>query len=315
MDPEASVHINERDTLIFKTSRGPDLLREALENEMIRRILQACSVCSRCVSRTELPHALAELDDGSVTKLAVRSVQKDLKQELIDEIPGHVKLAQRDHTRVLSVDVVGQECFIGSAADAFEDHVNEPPRQVVSRAYHKMAESCRRWVDVGEAIRGNVLDVGASPGGWTQYCLERQCRVVAVDPAPLDASLTEVIHLKSRVEDVVIDDLKHLVQGSFDAVVCDANCHPNQACRALAPLLVPGLLKPGTVLLLTLKQPNLTQKNAADDPESCHDVMAFLTNLGFETIRIAWLWANSRRERTLAATWTPPPSSHIVEAS
>jgi hypothetical protein len=48
-----------------------------------------------------------------------------------------------------------------------------------------------------------ALDIGAAPGGWTQY-LAAQCRrVVAVDPAALDAgvlSLDNVVHIREKVQ-------------------------------------------------------------------------------------------------------------------
>ena len=53
--------------------------------------------------------------------------------------------------------------------------------------------------------------------------------------------------------------------------------------------------------VLTLKQPSASTKAAAADTG---EVEAALAAGGFRDLRTAWLWANGRKERTLAATYT-----------
>ena len=87
--------------------------------------------------------------------------------------------------------------------------------------------------------------------------------------------------------------------GRFDAVLCDANAHPAKMGRA-PPALRPYLAA-GATLVLTLKQPSASTKAAAADTG---EVEAALAAGGFRDLRTAWLWANGRKERTLAATYT-----------
>mmetsp|Transcript_30820 Transcript_30820/g.99370 ORF Transcript_30820/g.99370 Transcript_30820/m.99370 type:complete len:383 (-) Transcript_30820:2022-3170(-) len=343
------VVVNGREVLVFRTKGGARLRRRARGDAVLRRVLNACTVARASSRREDLLETVAAVYDvfaaAKVAKLAVRGDDAArAKRHLLDDLPERVDLAQRGHSVVISVELVEAQCFVGlcDAPDAFEkDHREEDLSEennddgqgkqtttgvnnkkkvaVVSRAYYKTEECCRRWPDVRRALgsEGNaVIDVGAAPGGWAQYCLERGCDlVVAVDPAPLDESLVaafagsrRLAHLPCRVEDAV--DKIRSFDRQFDAVVCDANCHPNQACRALRPLLLEHtrtggkapLLKPGTgVLLLTLKQPTTSQKIAARNQDQ--DLTATLAALGFVDIRIAWLWANSRRERTLVARY------------
>ena len=53
--------------------------------------------------------------------------------------------------------------------------------------------------------------------------------------------------------------------------------------------------------VLTLKQPSASTKAAAADTG---EVEGALAAGGFRDLRTAWLWANGRKERTLAATYT-----------
>ena len=81
--------------------------------------------------------------------------------------------------------------------------------------------------------------------------------------------------------------------------LCDANAHPAKMGRALHALR--PYLAAGATLVLTLKQPSASTKTAAADTG---EVEGALAAGGFRDLRTAWLWANGRKERTLAATYT-----------
>lgn len=52
----------------------------------------------------------------------------------------------------------------------------------ISRAYYKIQEACLRFkVPLNETWK--VLDLGAAPGGWSQWLSQVAHIVVAVDPA------------------------------------------------------------------------------------------------------------------------------------
>ena len=310
-DKEAEIVMNGKDVLVFATSAAWQLRRAALADKMhIGRVLNGCSVTEKKVSRIDLAATLTAIYDRVATtsatkvppvaKLSARGDRhKEIKKVLLEELPAHIDLAPRNESLVLVVEIVGDHYFVGAEADDKNFYFLNPDK-VVSRAYYKMRECCGRWRDIESAVASGktVLDVGAAPGGWTQFALERGATVIAVDPASLDVdNHKNLVHLRCRMEDADIEG------HTFDAVICDANCHPNQAYRALKRIFQAPFLRPGSsVFLLTLKQPNTTQKIAAshDDQE---DLMANLENSGFIDIRVAWLWANSRRERTLAARW------------
>jgi 23S rRNA (cytidine2498-2'-O)-methyltransferase len=117
----------------------------------------------------------------------------------------------------------------------------------ISRAKFKLLEA-----EIAFAINfqqfQNALDVGAAPGGWTDFLLERGLRVTAVDPGKLDAVLLKnprLTYLPRNAENV------DFPPQSFDLLVCDMNGSPSQTAKLIARLL--PTLKSGGTLLLTIK--------------------------------------------------------------
>src|SRR5437763_15955390 len=79
----------------------------------------------------------------------------------------------------------------------------------LARSVYKLKE-----IDEREHIFKNaslVLDLGAAPGSWTQFALERlsspQSRLIAVDRAPLKVSDRRVTFVQKPVEDVDFGEL------------------------------------------------------------------------------------------------------------
>jgi hypothetical protein len=94
----------------------------------------------------------------------------------------------------------------------------------VSRAYFKLYEALLRF-EVELPRGGKGLDVGASPGGWTQCLVERGLTVWAVDPAPLTLrpeTMQSVVWLGGLSSSPAVEErLKK--DGPFDVIVCDMN--------------------------------------------------------------------------------------------
>jgi 23S rRNA (uridine2552-2'-O)-methyltransferase len=68
-----------------------------------------------------------------------------------------------------------------------------------------------------------VIDLGASPGSWTQYCLERMpkegTKIVAIDISPLGFEDDRVIFLQESIE--TVDLVPHLGDKKADLVLSD----------------------------------------------------------------------------------------------
>ena len=164
----------------------------------------------------------------------------------------------------------------------------------------------------GAAIR--ALDVGASPGGWTRHLALslRAARVVALDPAELDAdvsALPNVSHLRllshapGALEAARAALLRAGVGGPgaeaaaearpATLLTCDANDTPAKAARCILPLL--PLLSPGALVVLTLK----LRYPGRDKDFATRAAMDELGPRGLELVDSRWLMANTMCERTL----------------
>jgi hypothetical protein len=170
------------------------------------------------------------------------------------------------------------------------------------RAFHKIEEATRRaGVVVDPAWR--CVDVGAAPGGWTQWLCDNGLdekkggRVYAVDPAELGdfkrGLPPNVTHLKMRGEDAV-----GVVQkdGPIDLLVCDANVSPEAAAGIVAGFI--PALRTGSTLVLTFKG---ATKGFAEWRRQMEDAVVMLTRKGFETPSVYHLFSNCSREKTLVA--------------
>ncbi|KAL7580246.1 hypothetical protein ACA910_012983 [Epithemia clementina (nom. ined.)] len=99
----------------------------------------------------------------------------------------------------------------------------------LSRAYYKLEQVYREHLASQRQIMqwdsGIGLDLGASPGGWTQVLVHlfRLASIVSVDAAALADRvrlLPQVTHVKSQMEDATPCSLTK--NGPFSIVVCDA---------------------------------------------------------------------------------------------
>jgi 23S rRNA (cytidine2498-2'-O)-methyltransferase len=117
----------------------------------------------------------------------------------------------------------------------------------ISRAKFKLLEAESAFAIDFRQFQ-NALDIGAAPGGWTEFLLERGLRVTAVDPGKLDAALLKnprLTYLPRNAENI------DFPAQSFDLLVCDMNGSPNQTAKLIAKLL--PMLKVEGILLLTIK--------------------------------------------------------------
>ena len=303
--PDCTLEQNAKDALLFSASDAAAVVAALAKDEHAARHVHACAAHGGSTARLEDVPGLAEAayDAAAATaaRLRVRGAP-GLKEALLKNLPERIQLTPRGASHELVVDAVPAthatyyyvgcaplaETFVPSTGDAGD----------VCRAVHKLREAMVRFAL--PPFR-RVVDVGAAPGGWSQVCLEHGAElVVAVDPADLDADVAaRVQHVKKRLEDAATLDALREAGGRFDAVLCDANAHPAKMGRALHALR--PYLAAGATLVLTLKQPSASTKTAAADTG---EVEGALAAGGFRDLRTAWLWANGRKERTLAATYT-----------
>lgn len=210
----------------------------------------------------------------------------------------HFGVAPRSHLSALDDNAGEDDATGGSTLTSGKETAINPGQAVVAadapcRAYFKMEESLQH-VELHPGDR--VLDVGASPGGWTECLLKHGARVVAVDPGELTIDMTDkpVVHLPMLLEDAR-PQLEHMAP--FAMCVCDINVRVQHMAALMASIA--HLLLPGARVVFTLK---LGKKPTAKVvQQSFETAVAFLTP-DFGAFRLLWLHANTQNERTLVAT-------------
>ncbi|MDX9827226.1 MAG: SAM-dependent methyltransferase [Spirochaetia bacterium] len=141
--------------------------------------------------------------------------------------------------------LLGENLLLGSALCSspfpngefsfVEDRLGPP-----SRAYRKLWEALL----TAAALPGPgdfCLDAGASPGGWTWALAKLGTRVLAVDKAPLDASVLEMPGVEYLRHDAFT--LKPTDYGPVDWLCSDVICYPKALYEWVFPWMESGLAK------------------------------------------------------------------------
>jgi len=136
-----------------------------------------------------------------------------------------------------------------------EDKTNPP-----NRAYLKLWEALyllNHYPKAGET----VLDLGASPGGWTYVMHSLGAQVTAVDKALLDPNIMALPRVQFLQQSAFALDPTSLDQ-TYDWVLSDVACYPDRAYALIMKWIASGKAKQliftiklqGTIDLATIKQ-------------------------------------------------------------
>ena len=94
---------------------------------------------------------------------------------------------------------------------------------IISRAYYKLEEIDKKYNLFKKDKR--ILDVGCSPGGWTQYILKKnpKNRIVGIDILPTSKQIEDEIkfYMMDLNQYQLIDELFTLNKYTFDSIISD----------------------------------------------------------------------------------------------
>ncbi|OAB25436.1 SAM-dependent methyltransferase [Paenibacillus macquariensis subsp. defensor] len=203
-----------------------------------------------------------ELQGASVS-LQVRKSEQSLseksagalREQLLAEMEElHAEFTVQDAKWILSVFVSSDHIYAGVSRpqDNLSDWNGGAVRfqreeGQISRAKFKLLEAEKSFGIDFSAFR-HALDIGAAPGGWTSFLLERGIHVTAVDPAKMHESLVNNSQLKimrKNASEVKFRD------NQFDLLVCDMSWSPKQMVKLVKDLLY--CLSPGGTAIVTVK--------------------------------------------------------------
>lgn len=207
----------------------------------------------------------------------------------------------RDPEVVISVLVLKEVGFVGISPVHFNlsDWSGGMRRfartdEQLSRAEFKLLEAFEVF-NVSYPQGGTALDLGAAPGGWTRVLREQGLKVLAVDPADLDPSLTkdpEVRYMKGYAAEWV-DKLK-AQRVKFDLIVSDIRMDARDAARLMVDAAPLFHLRSCAVITLKLPPPGTPGLNPVDIVQTALEEL----QSRFRTVRARQLFHN-RNEVTV----------------
>jgi len=165
---------------------------------------------------------------------------------------------------------------------------------------------CRAWFKVEELLSLNlipqthldcVIDVGASPGGWSERLHDHANEIVAIDPGLLDEAvlaLPRITHLQCKVQDEQV--FQHLQNKSIDVLLCDMNVQAEDGLEMIKTLF-PLVKSKGTLIFTVKLMKRYSERALASILQRCTETLSSQ----FEDIRMKWIFSNTICERTIIA--------------
>ena len=174
-------------------------------------------------------------------------------------------------------------------------HFAQRPEQI-SRAEFKLLEALEVF-GVALPSGGQVLDLGAAPGGWARLLLEAGMSVVAVDPANLDLRLEEqprLEHYRGYTETYLEGAIKK--HRSFDVITNDMRMDARDAARLLVQAR--RCLHTDGFVISTLKLPHATREI---NPLSTLNEALRILSKGYGIVQTRQLFHNRQEVTVIAA--------------
>ncbi len=266
---------------VLERSQQPALLQSLESTFPSRYITRVFFITDRC-------HDLSFLSGIDTTEpLRVQASPVELQNEILDVLDERALLSPTKFANVLYVIHLNGEYLYGMfhSESLFKNRRVRSDR--LSRAYYKIDEALTRFSIVLTPDL-KVLDIGAAPGGWSQYLCEHGARVVAVDPGELHIQHENLIHIRDRLENCATELERY---APFDMMLCDMNMDPRISADLLCK--VSPLITDTASLIMTIK---LIYKSRRRNETLIEETIERLS-CGYEIIGVKWLLANSRYER------------------
>jgi 23S rRNA (cytidine2498-2'-O)-methyltransferase len=155
-----------------------------------------------------------------------------------------------------------------------------------SRAARKLAEAFA-WLGIAPGSGELCVDLGAAPGGWSWLLLEKRARVIAVDPARMDAQLMR----NPRLRHVQGNAFDYEPEEPVDWLFCDMAYRPLEVAQMLGRW---ARRRHTRLLVANFKLPMKRKV------EMVERIRLLLADSGFMSIRTRQLY-HDREEITLTA--------------
>lgn len=174
----------------------------------------------------------------------------------------------------------------------------------VSRAYFKMSEIVAHYLPSLGWMHSRVgagIDVGASPGGWSQVLATLCKHVLAIDPGVLLFSSPHVQHLPHVAQAPQVQTAIAALAAPVTYIVCDMNMDGRECAMILTTHILPHVRAlDEAILVLTLKcVKNPSAAYIARISATIEALFVDMQDLRCSEPHVIHLTANSKNERTL----------------
>eukprot|EP00808_Paulinella_micropora_P014193 g41701.t1 len=239
--PFSIVDSEREHSLVFLQSKKEDAQRvmDALwEDKVLHRAMVSTLLTAQvCRDRS----FLASLQLAQYTgKLRVMVYPAAIKTQLIAEMPENTLAPRAENAESCLFVVLAYHRYHYQIAPAASVstmlqvlHDVAVPKVNVCRAYYKLEELFDRRPGLLASLSpcSRVLDIGASPGGWSLFMARQGHRVLSVDPGQMKLGedinpdeAARITHVAKKIEE---SDQECKAASPFQAVVCDMNCRPS----------------------------------------------------------------------------------------
>ena len=191
---------------------------------------------------------------------------------------------------------------------------------VLCRAHYKIEECFVMDAGLRARIRAGskAVDIGASPGGWSDFLASQGCSVLAIDPGVVRCSSPLVKHVQKLVQEALPELQEFAASPSastaaaaaasasipssgIDLIVCDMNVRPLEAVKLIRVVVSSVPMSPTARLILTAKE-TLQGRSKLLVVEAVEALGDFWCNF-----RVLHLLSNGK-ERTIIADFLPVDS-------
>ncbi|MCL5429991.1 MAG: SAM-dependent methyltransferase [Candidatus Marsarchaeota archaeon] len=252
--------------IMLSSSKSLKLKGKTIQPTFISNILPVSSILKfkhgdydeivRCLKKKlkkNISFKIEALNVNSVSKENAKSIEVKIGQEL--EKLGFT--ADLGNPSIMVYIVLAADnafvCIAKKGAlikDSLDEFRKRHRKALINRAEFKIEEAFDAF-DIDKKRLKLVLDIGAAPGGWTNYVSRLGAKVLAVDPAPLyyeKLNMKNVVHINKGAQDIELGAFRNI---RFDALLIDANIYPSKSAE-LANKFADKLNK-GAYLVLTVK--------------------------------------------------------------
>lgn len=191
-------------------------------------------------------------------------------------------LSPTEFEEVLSVVYVNDQCYYGLLNK--KHYFRKIHEKKIARAYYKIKQLVfEKQIKLDNKV---VLDVGAAPGGWSEYLKDHVEKIVAVDPAQLKIEGDNIVYFKNKIEDVISEVNNY----NYDIIICDVNDVFYSVFNNILKLNYKN-----KQLIMTLKFSKKSLKKINQDVEEIKEFLKMYA----KDVEILFLFANTKFERTL----------------